>query len=360
MDSAAEGAGSCDEPAPKVKRSSMFRRYQAEVMAARANAQVRRSSDLVRKHRMAEAAQLAAEAAAEVAAVEAAHAAEQAAEQAAAQAAYRANVRDSPPGMTQSPLEQARREAMAAEEMTVEAAPSVRAAAVPASLSARIALAEQPIEQPKRPGAAPPAPPPTSPPAAASEQVAPHPPEPLAQAQPTLEVDDHRDYYRDQPAATQPASSGSVLARGSANEREAQSAAEKQAASFIARTSYFARATWISHAFFPPRAASFVTRLLLGRWRRAHKASCLPLPLSLWVGLHSHAALALPYLRPLPHVIPHVPDMSLDCAHKRTTRVTLAYNPTLACPPHSSQRKQENHCGPRDRRWRRRWRQRQR
>ena len=321
MDSAAEGAGSCDEPAPKVKRSSMFRRYQAEVMAARANAQVRRSSDLVRKHRMAEAAQLAAEAAAEVAAVEAAHAAEQAAEQAAAQAAYRANVRDSPPGMTQSPLEQARREGIAAEEMTVEAAPSVRAAAVPASLSARIALAEQPIEQPKRPGAAPPAPPPTSPPAAASEQVAPHPPEPLAQAQPTLLVDDHRDYYRDQPAATQPASSGSVLARGSANEREAQSAAEKQAASFIARTSYFARATWISHAFFPPRAASFVTRLLLGRWRRAHKASCLPLPLSLWVGLHSHAALALPYLRPLPHVIPHVPDMSLDCAHKRTTRV---------------------------------------
>ena len=94
MDSTAEGAGSCDEPAPKVKRSSMFRRYQAEVMAARANAQVRRSSDLVRKHRMAEAAQLAAEAAAEVAA---AQAAEQAAEQAAAQAAYRANVRDSPP-----------------------------------------------------------------------------------------------------------------------------------------------------------------------------------------------------------------------------------------------------------------------
>ena len=294
MDSTAEGAGSCDEPAPKVKRSSMFRRYQAEVMAARANAQVRRSSDLVRKHRMAEAAQLAAEAAAEVAAEQAAEqAAAQAAAQAATQAAYRANVGDSPPGMTQSPVE--RREAIATEEMTVEAAPSVRAAAVPEySISARIALAEQPIEQPTRPGAAPPAPPPTSPAAAASEQVAPHPPEPLAQAQPANQVDDHRDYYREQPAATQPASSGSVLARGSANEREAQSAAEKQAASFIARTSYFARATWISRALFPPRAASFVTRLLLGRWRRAHKASCLPLPLSLWVGLHSHAAFALP------------------------------------------------------------------
>lgn len=291
MDSAAEGAGSCDEPAPKAKRSSRFRRYQAEVMAARANAQVRRSSDIVRKHRMAEAAQLAAEAAAEVADVDAAQrAAEQAAEQAtAAQAAAQttdlANFRDSPPGMTQGPLERARTEAIGAAQVTVEVAPSVQAAAVEYSISARIALVEQPIEQPTRPGVAPPAPPSTSPPAAAKEeQVAPHPPESLAQAQPqpAFQVDDHRDYDRDEPAVTQPASSGSVLASGSANESEAhESAAEKQAASFIARTSYFARATWISHALFPPRAATFAIKLLLGRWRRAHKASCLPLPLSL-------------------------------------------------------------------------------
>ena len=138
MDGAVEGAGSCDEPAPKAKRSSMFRRYQAEVMAARANTQVRRSSELVKKHRMAEAIQLAAEAAAEAAqlaaeaeaeaaaeaaeeaAAEAAQradrAAEHAADQAAGQAAdqvvaHQADVREGPSGVTQRLLERARTEA---------------------------------------------------------------------------------------------------------------------------------------------------------------------------------------------------------------------------------------------------------
>ena len=274
MDGAVEGAGSCDEPAPKVKRSSMFRRYQAEVMAARANTQVRRSSELVEKHRMAEAIQLAAEAAAEAvqlaaeaeaeAAVEAAaeaaaeaaqgadraaehaanqaagqaagQAADQAANQAADQVAHQADVGERPSMMTQSHLlERARTEApIAAEEMRAEAAPSVRAAApsvrvaaVEGSISARTALAEvEPTalaEQPTRPSAAPPAPPPTPAPAAAvSKQAAPHPPEPLAQgeAQPAVQDDLHqRDNYRDELAVTQLSSSGSVhvLARGNAN-----------------------------------------------------------------------------------------------------------------------------------------------
>ena len=263
MDGAVEGAGSCDEPAPEVKRSSMFRRYQAEVMAARANTQVRRSSELVKKHRMAEAIQLAAEAAAEAAqlaaeaeaeaaaeaaeeaAAEAAQradrAAEHAADQAAGQAAdqvvaHQADVREGPSGVTQRLLERARTEApIAAEEMTLEAAPSVRVAAVEmwteaapsvrvaaveGSISTRTALAEV---EPTRPGAAPPAPPPPPPPAtAASKQAAPHPPEPLAQgeAQPAVQDDLHqRDNYRDELAVTQLSSSGSVhvLARGNAN-----------------------------------------------------------------------------------------------------------------------------------------------
>ena len=259
MDGAVEGAGSCDEPAPKAKRSSMFRRYQAEVMAARANTQVRRSSELVKKHRMAEAVQLAAEAAVEAAAEAAAEAAQgadraaehaanqaagqaagqaadQAANQAADQVAHQADVGERPSMMTQSHLlERARTEApIAAEEMRAEAAPSVRAAApsvrvaaVEGSISARTALAEvEPTalaEQPTRPSAAPPAPPPTPAPAAAvGKQAAPHPPEPLAQgeAQPAVQDDLHqRDNHRDELGATQLSSSGSVhvLARGNAN-----------------------------------------------------------------------------------------------------------------------------------------------
>ena len=262
MDGAVEGAGSCDEPAPKAKRSSMFRRYQAEVMAARANTQVRRSSELVKKHRMAEAIQLAAEAAAEAvqlaaeaeaeaaaeaaeeAAAEAAQGADRAAEHAADQAAGlaadqvvahqaaglaadqvadQADVREGPSGVTQRLLERARTEApIAAEEMTLEAAPSVRVAAMEGSISTRTALAEQPSPQP---GAAPPAPPPTPPPAAAASkhEAAPHPHEPLAsrgEAQPAVQDDLHqRDNHRDELGATQLSSSGSVhvLARGNAN-----------------------------------------------------------------------------------------------------------------------------------------------
>ena len=279
MDGAVEGAGSCDKPAPKATRSSMFRRYQAEVMAARANTQVRRSSELVKKHRIAEAVQLAAEAAEEAAAEAAQHAdraaehaadqaaglaadqlvANQAAGQTADQVADQEDVREGPSGVTQRLLERARTEApiaaeemtlgaapsvrvaavemwtvaapsvraaapsvrvaapsvwVAAEEMTLEAAPSVRVAAVEGSISTRTALAEQPSPQP---GAAPPAPPPTPPPAAAASkhEAAPHPPEPLAQGDDLHQRDNHRDEL----AVTQLSSSGSVhvLARGNAN-----------------------------------------------------------------------------------------------------------------------------------------------
>eukprot|EP00964_Phaeocystis_antarctica_P035550 scaffold20301_cov67-Phaeocystis_antarctica.AAC.1 len=151
----------------------------AEEAAAEAAAEAAQRADRAAEHAADQAAGLAADQVV----------AHQAAGLAADQVADQADVREGPSGVTQRLLERARTEApIAAEEMTLEAAPSVRVAAAEGSISTRTALAEvEPTalaEQPTRPSAAPPAPPPTPAPAAAvGKQAAPHPPEPLAQGE---------------------------------------------------------------------------------------------------------------------------------------------------------------------------------